>query len=161
MNSSQTKHKLEVTTPGDRQIAMTRTLDAPRELVFDAFTKPELVKHWLLGPDGWTMPVCEIDLRVGGSYRYRWSNGSMEFGTSGLYREVARPERIVHTEQMEGQPGEAIVTTEFTEKNGTTTVTMTLLHESREIRDMVIETGMAEGVGRSYERLAELLASRT
>ncbi len=153
---------MEVTTPGDREIVMRRTFDAPRELVFDAFTKPELVKQWLLGPDGWKMPVCEIDLRVGGAYRYRWRSESKdhEFGTGGIFREITRPERIVQTEQMEGQPGKALSTTEFHEKNGQTIVTMTIVHESRQIRDMVVETGMADGVAVSYERLSKLLASR-
>ena len=162
MNTSAQKHQLEVTTPGDREIVMKRTFDAPRDLVFDAFTKPELVKQWLLGPDGWTMPVCEIDLRVGGKYAYRWRSDSkgQEFGTAGTFREVTRPQRIVQTERMDGQPSEALNTTEFVEYAGQTTVTMTIVHESREIRDMVVETGMADGVAISYDRLAEMLASR-
>jgi len=162
VNTSANQHKLEVTTPGDREIVMTRTFDAPRDLVFDAFTKPELVKQWLLGPEGWTMPVCEIDLRVGGKYAYRWRSESKdhEFGTGGIFREVTPQQRIVQTEQMEGQPGEALNTTEFAEKSGQTIVTMTILHESREIRDMVVETGMAGGVADSYDRLGKLLAIR-
>jgi uncharacterized protein YndB with AHSA1/START domain len=159
MKSTEAKRKFEITTPGDLEIVMTRSFDAPRDLVFDAFTKPELVRRWLLGPDGWTMPVCEIDLRVDGAYRYRWraDDGHMEFGTTGVFRDVSQPTRIVHTEQMEGQPGEALITTVFAEENGATTVTMTILHESRAIRDMVVETGMSSGVECSYERLAEML----
>src|SRR5271167_1955115 len=91
---------LKVTTPSDREIAMTRVFHAPRRLVFDAWTKPELVKQWLLGPPGWTMPVCEIDLRVGGTYRYVWrrdSDGS-EMGMGGIFREIVPHERIVSTE---------------------------------------------------------------
>ena len=162
MKSTNATHKFEIMTPGDREIVMTRAFDAPRNLVFDAFTKPELVKQWLLGPDGWTMPVCEIDLRAGGEYHYRWraDDGHMEFGTAGVFREVTKPARIVQTERMEGQPSEALNTTEFIEGNGITTVRMRILHESREIRDMVVETGMATGVERSYDRLAEVLASR-
>src|SRR2546430_2321535 len=88
---------LKLTTPGERDIVMTRVFDAPCQLVFDAHTKPELVKRWLLGPPGWSMPVCEIDLRVGGKYRFVWRhdrNGT-EMGMGGVYREIKAPERIV------------------------------------------------------------------
>src|ERR1700674_5663093 len=93
---------MKLTTVGDREVVVTRVFDAPRGLVFDAMTKPELVKKWLLGPPGWTMPVCEIDLRVGGTYRYVWrhSNGD-EMGMGGVYREVAVPERVVATEKFD------------------------------------------------------------
>lgn len=161
MKSPEAKHSFEITTLGDREIVMTRRFDAPPELVFDAFTKPELVKQWLLGPDGWTMPVCEIDLRAGGAYKYRWRavDGHMEFGVAGTFREVTKPARLVHTEQMEGQPGEAVATTEFLDDHGATTMRMTIRHESREIRDMVLAGGMATGVERSYDRLAHMLAT--
>lgn len=91
---------LKVTTPSEREIVMTRVFDAPRGLVFDACTKPELVQRWLLGPPGWTMPVCEIDLRVGGRYRYVWrrDRDGSEMAMGGVYREIERPGRIVHTE---------------------------------------------------------------
>ena len=160
MNHTDSKHELELTTPGDREIVMKRVFDAPRARVFDAFTKPELIKRWLLGPDGWSMPICEVDLRVGGRYHYVWRNDAdaSEFGFNGAYREIDEPDRIVHVESMDGNPGEALVTTTFVERNGSTTVTMTIRHESREVRDMVIETGMAEGVGRSYQRLDDVLA---
>lgn len=150
---------LEVTTPSDREIVMKRVFDAPRSVVFDAFTKPELIKRWLLGPDGWSMPVCEVDLNVGGTYHYVWHNDAdaSEFGFNGRYREIVRPERIVHVESMDGNPGEALITTTFVEQNGSTTVTITMKHESREVRDMVLATGMDEGVARSYERLDEVL----
>src|SRR5258706_7646606 len=93
---------LQVTTPSDREIRMTRVFDAPRRLVFEAFTKPDLVKRWLLGPPGWTMPVCEIDLRVGGKYRYVWrKDGGTEMGMGGVFREVGQPERIVQTEKFD------------------------------------------------------------
>jgi uncharacterized protein YndB with AHSA1/START domain len=158
MNNMAT-NTLEVTTPSDREIVMKRVFDAPRSSVFDAFTKPELIKRWLLGPDGWSMPVCEVDLNVGGTYHYVWRNDAdaSEFGFNGRYREIVRPERIVHVESMDGNPGEALITTTFVEGNGTTTVTMTMQHESREVRDMVLATGMDEGVARSYDRLDEVL----
>ncbi len=152
---------LKVTTPTDREIVMTRVFDAPRSLVFEAFTKPELVQRWLLGPDGWSMPVCEIDLRVGGSYRYVWrhANGK-EMGMSGVYREIVAPERIVSTEKFDDPwyPGEAVGTLVLIEQDGKTTVTQTMVYESREIRDGILKSGMERGVARSYDRLAELLA---
>ena len=152
--------KLTLTTPTDREIVMTRVFDAPRRLVFDALTKPELVRKWLLGPSGWTMPVCEIDLRVGGAYRYVWrhENGN-EMGMGGVYREIARPERLVATENFDESwyPGEALDTTVLTEQKGKTTLTVTVQYESREVRDAVLKSPMEQGVAAGYDRLAELL----
>lgn len=151
---------LEVTTPSDREVRMTRVFDAPRALVFRAFTEPKLVKRWLLGPPGWTMPVCEIDPRPGGAMRYEWRGPSGEsMGMSGTFREVAPPERLVHTELFDEDwtGGETVVTTLFVESGGTTTVTVTVLYVSREARDAAIATGMARGMEQSYERLADLL----
>jgi len=154
---------LKLTTRGDREIVMTREFDAPRQLVFDAFTKPELIRRWLLGPDGWSMPVCEVDLRVGGKYRYVWrkDDGGQEMGMGGVFREIDKPKRIVNTENFDESwyPGEGIDTTEFTEKGGRTTVTQTVLYISREARDGVLKSGMESGVRRSYDRLEELLVS--
>jgi uncharacterized protein YndB with AHSA1/START domain len=159
----QSDHTLEVTTPSDREIVMKRVLNAPSQLVFDAFTKPELIQRWLLGPDGWSMPVCEVDLRVGGGYRYRWRNdeNGMEFGVEGTYREIERPSRTVHTERMDVAPGEALVTNTYVEHDGKTTVTMTILYESKEIRDGALESGMDTGVEKSYKRLEEILGQHT
>jgi uncharacterized protein YndB with AHSA1/START domain len=141
---------------------MTRVFDAPRRLVFDALAKPELIKRWLLGPDGWSLPVCEIDLRVGGSLRYVWrhTNGT-EMGMRGVYREIAAPQRLVHTEAFDESwyPGQALVTTVLVEQGGRTTLTSTMLYESREARDVVLKSPMEQGVAKSYDRLAELLAS--
>lgn len=149
-----------VTLPSDREIAMTRVFDAPASLVWRAFTSPELVSRWLLGPDGWTMPICEIDLQVGGKWRYGWAPaepGEHEpFEMHGEYQEIEPYSRIVHTEiYQDGAP--AIVTTTFTEEDGRTTMTTTMLLDSKETRDIVIGTGMSDGAGRSYDRLAELL----
>ena len=153
---------LMVTTPSDREILMRREFDAPRRLVFDAFTKPELVSRWLLGPDGWTMPVCDIDLRVGGRYRYVWRNekSGEQMATGGVFREVLAPERLVHTEKFEDPwyPGESVVTTTFEERSGRTTVRQTMLMETREARDGVLKSGMESGVERSYQRLEAQLA---
>jgi uncharacterized protein YndB with AHSA1/START domain len=156
-----TSATLQVTTPTEREIVMTREFDAPRTLVFDALTKPELVQRWLLGPPGWTMPVCEIDLKVGGAYRYVWRNADgTEMGMGGVFREIVAPERLVATERFDDSwyPGEALDTTVLSEQDGRTTLTLTVLYESREARDAVAESGMETGVAAGYDRLAELLA---
>jgi len=153
---------LKVTTRGDREIVMTRVLDAPRSMVFDAFTKPELVRRWLLGPEGWSMPVCEIDLRVGGKYRYVWRHAKgQEMGMGGEFREIVPPERIVSTEKFDESwyPGEAVGTLVLTEQDGKTTVTQTVLYQSREALEAVLKSPMESGVAAGYNRLAELLAS--
>ena len=154
--------KLEITTPSDREIAMTRTFDAPRRLVFDAFTRPELIQRWLGVRAGWTMPVCEVDLRVGGKYRYVWRGPKgNDMGMGGVFREIVAPERIVATEKFDESwyPGEAVDTTVFVETGGRTTVTTTVRYESKEARDGVLQTPMATGVAESYDKLAALLAS--
>ena len=152
---------LKLITRGDREIVITRVFDAPRKLVFDAFTKPELVKQWLLGPDGWSMPVCEIDLKVGGKYRYVWrrDKDGTEMGMGGGYREIVAPERVVATEKFDQSwyPGEAVGTFVLVEQGGRTTLTQTILYESREARDGVLKSGMEKGVVASYDRLAKLL----
>ncbi|MGA2096841.1 MAG: SRPBCC family protein [Candidatus Acidiferrum sp.] len=149
---------LQVTTPSDREIRMTRVFDAPRRLVFKAYNEPELLKRWLLGPPGWEMVVCDVALKVGDRYRYEWRNTSgKQFGTGGVCREFAPPERVVCTEMMDGYPSESLVTTVLTEEGGKTTLTTTMLYESKEVRDMVLKTGMERGVAASYDRLAELL----
>ena len=154
---------LQLTAPGEREIVMARVLEAPRRLVFDAFTKPELVKRWLLGPPGWSMPVCEIDLRVGGKYRYVWRKDSdgTEMGMGGVYREIVVPERLATTERFDEAwyPGEAVGTLVLVEQRGRTTVTQTMRYESREARDAVLQSGMEKGVAASYDRLADLLAA--
>jgi len=154
---------LKLTTPSDREIAMTRVFDAPRQLVFDAHTKPDLVRQWLLGPPGWSMPVCEMDVRVGGKYRYVWRHDreGTEMGMGGVYREIVAPERIVNTEKFDESwyPGEAVDTLVLVEQRGKTTLTLTVRYESWEARDAVLKSGMESGVAASYDRLAELLAS--
>ena len=152
---------LKLTTRGDREIVITRAFDAPRKLVFDAFTQPELVKQWLLGPDGWSMPVCEIDLKVGGKYRYVWrrDKDGTEMGMGGVYREIVAPERVVATEKFDQSwyPGEAVGTFVLVEQAGKTTLTQTILYESRDARDGVLKSGMEKGIVASYDRLAKLL----
>jgi uncharacterized protein YndB with AHSA1/START domain len=163
MNDGPMKSALQVTMQGDREIVMTRVFDAPRHLVFDAWTKPELVRRWLTGPPGWSMPVCEIDLRVGGRYRYVWRHPDRpEMGMGGVHLEIVAPERIVATQlfDQDWTGGEAVGTLVLIEKDGKTTATNTVLYASREVRDVVIKTGMAEGVNMSYNRLAEFLATQ-
>jgi uncharacterized protein YndB with AHSA1/START domain len=149
---------LKVTTPTDREIVMTRVFDAPRRLVFDAFTKPELLKRWF-GPRGWSLVVCEVDLKVGGTFRFvlRGPDGR-EMGMRGVYREIVPPERSVHTESFDDYPGESQVTTVLAEQGGKTTLTATVLYPSREVRDAVLQSGMEHGAAESYDKLAELLA---
>jgi uncharacterized protein YndB with AHSA1/START domain len=153
----------KVEPSGEREIIMTRVFDAPRELVFDALTKPELVKRWLLGPPGWSMPICQIDLKVGGAYRYVWRNeDGREMGMGGKYTEIVRPERIVHTELFDEAwyEGESLNTWVLSEKGGNTTLTVTMRYGSTKTRDGVLESGMESGVAASYERLDEILASQ-
>ncbi len=151
----------KLTTPSDREIQVTRTFDAPRKLIFDALTKPELVKRWLLGPPGWSMPICEIDLRVGGAYRYLWrfeSSGN-EMGMRGVFKEIAAPERLVATEKFDEAwyAGEALDTTVLVEKDGKTTMTLTVLYESKDARDTATRSGMEQGMAMGYNRLEEML----
>jgi len=152
---------LEITTPSDREIAMTRVFNAPARLVFDAWTRPELIKRWLGVRAGWTMAVCEVDLRVGGAYRFVWRGPDMTMGMGGLYREVVPPTRLVSTEKFDEAwyEGEAVDTMVLVERDGKTTVTTTVRYVSREVRDAVIKSGMASGVAEGYDKLAELLPS--
>jgi uncharacterized protein YndB with AHSA1/START domain len=152
-----------ITAHSEREIVVTRVFDAPRRLVFDAYTKPELIKRWLLGPDGWSMPICEIDLRAGGKYRYVWRNDTdgSEMGMGGVYREVVPPERIVVTEIFDEAwyPGEAVDTIVLVEQKGQTTLTQTILYNSRETRDAVLKSPMQTGMAASYDRLEKFLPS--
>ncbi|WP_434438709.1 SRPBCC domain-containing protein [Lentzea sp. E54] len=155
-----TKFGTEVTLPSDNEIAMSRSFDAPATLVWEAYTTPALLRRWLLGPDGWEMPICEVDLRVGGKWRYGWAqpDGSGAFEMHGEYTEVTPFTRIANTEIFEDNPpAETVV--EFVEADGRTTMTTTMRLVSQEARDAVLATGMADGAGRSYERLGEVLAT--
>src|SRR6195256_6462193 len=124
---------LKVTTPSDREIVLTRVFDAPRHLVFDAFSKPELLKRWF-GPRGWSLVVCEVDLKVGGTWRFvlRGPDGA-DMGMRGVYREIVPPERTVHTETFDDFPGESQVTAVLIERGGKTTLTATVLYPAQEI----------------------------
>ena len=154
-----------VSQPSDTEVLMTRVFDAPPRMVWDAYTKPELVRQWLLGPDGWDMPVCDIDLRVGGRYAYRWSHPDEgEFGTGGEFLKVDPTSRIVSTESMEGFDGSSHVTITFEERGpgdqgGQTLFSMLQRFESKEARDGAVATGMADGVAISFNRLDDVLSA--
>jgi uncharacterized protein YndB with AHSA1/START domain len=149
---------MTITMPSDREVAMMRVVAAPRRLVFDAWTKPEHVPHWMLGPEGWTMPVCEIDLRPGGEWHFVWRNADGgELDMRGVYREIKPPERLVSTETWGGDWPETLNTVELVEEDGKTTITMTVLYPSKEARDKALETGMKDGVAATFDRLAAYL----
>ncbi len=151
------KNKLTIGALSDREIVIKRSFDASRENVFEAITTPKFICRWLLGPPGWTMPICDVDLRVGGSFKYVWkrqSNGD-EMVMKGTYREIIAPERIVNTEVFEDDwtGGEALSTAVLTEARGRTTLITTVLYSTNEARDMVLKSPMEQGLFESYNRL--------
>ena len=147
---------------GDREIVVVRAFNAPRDLVFDAFSKPELVQRWMLGTDGWSMPVCRIDFKVGGKGRYEWKSpdGTQGMALSTEFIEIERPARIVHKEVFDGtpQPVESLITSTFVETAGRTTLTMVIRYPSAQVRDFMAKSGMEYGMSRSFQRLADILA---
>ena len=149
---------LTVTLPSDREILMTRIFDAPRELVFDAHATPEHVRRWW-GKHGTTLPVCEMDFRPGGAYRFvqRAADGT-EHGFRGEYRDITRPERLVYTFEYEGLPGHiAVETLTFSEANGKTTLTSRLEFATTGERDGMLRSGMEDGAAQAMDRLAAYL----
>jgi len=151
----------KVTTPSDREIRLTRLFDAPRNLVFEAMSKPEHVTQWWgrLG-EGYSVPVCEIDLRPGGAWRFvnRTPKGQL-VAFYGVYREIAPPERLVYTEIFEQFPDtESVVTAVFTEENGKTRLAVTALYPSLEVRDVVLKSGMEKGAAISYDRMEDVVS---
>ena len=161
--TTQIAPQLQVTTPNDTDIVLTREFDAPRHLVWKAFTTPELLLRWL-GPEHSPMIECDLDLRVGGKYHFAWSvPPSSTLTSDGVFREILAPQRYTSTERMamDGQffPGEAINAHVFEEREGKTTVTITGRYDSKETRDAVVASGMAGGVAESYQRLDALLSS--
>jgi len=158
MTSARKVDATTVTTPSDREVVITRVVDAPRRLVFEAWTNPEHVRHWMLGPEGWTMLVCEIDLRPGGANRFVWRRASgTEMEIRGTYREIVPPERLVYTESWGADWPETIDTLSLSEENGKTTMRLTVLYPSKEARDAALQTGMKEGLDPSFDRLDEHL----
>jgi uncharacterized protein YndB with AHSA1/START domain len=155
--------KLTVAAVGDHEVVMTREFQAPRPLVYKAFTTPDLVKRWLAGPEGWTMTVCDIDQQPGGSYRYEWKKleTGEEMGMGGVYKEVVPNERVVATEKFDTSwyAGGAVVTTTLAETGGITTVKTTVTYDSKEARETVLRSPMDTGVEASYARLEKLLTT--
>lgn len=150
----------KVSTPSDREIHMTRLFDAPRQLVFDAMTKPEHVRRWWgCLSDGHSVTTCEIDLRVGGAWKFVHRGPDGEYPAFyGIYKEIEAPGRLVYTEIFEPFPDNgSLVTQVLTEENGKTRLELTALYESLEVRDMVINTGMEKGAAISYDRLEDLV----
>ena len=161
VNRAVNSDTFKVTTPSDSEIRMTRLFDAPRHLVFEAMTRPEHVKQWWgrLG-EGYSVPVCEIDLRVGGAWRFVNRHPHGEAAFHGEYREITPPSRLVFTEIFEEFPDSvSVVTAEFADEDGKTRLTATVRYPSLEVRDMVLNSGMASGAAISYDRLEELVAS--
>lgn len=163
---------LQVSTPSEHEVMVTRSYAAPRSAVFDALTNPAVLTQWLLGPAGWTMPVCEVDLRVGGKFRFKWRHvDGREIAMTGVYREVDPPHRITNTEQYEFSPsehsdsetaehaahGETLSTIGLAEHAGKTIVAQTIRYDSPQARDAALTSGMLEGMNASYERLETLL----
>jgi len=145
-------------TPTDTQVVITRVVDAPRRIVFDAWTNPAHVPQWMAGPEGWTMPVCEIDLRPGGTWHYvfRKTDGT-EMSMTGSYREVSPPARLVSTESWGPEWPETVNTLDLTESGGQTTITLTVTYPSKDARDAALKTGMKDGVEVGFAKLDRLL----
>lgn len=159
--------KAQVSLPSDREVSVARSFKAPRALVWRAYTTPDLVRRWLLGPPGWTMPVCEMDVRVGGRFRWRWRSerDGSEFGFHGEFLEVDPPSTLTHTEVYDpgdvggtmGEGNVARITVTFVEEGNVTTVTTLMDFGSKEGRDAAFSTGMTEGMEMSYQLLDGLL----
>ncbi|HZJ08937.1 MAG TPA: SRPBCC family protein [Trueperaceae bacterium] len=159
MEATQT---IQVSQPSDLEVEITRSFTAPRELVFAAFTEPELIKQWMLGPGDWSMPVCEVDLRAGGGYRHVWRKpGVPDMGLTGKFLEVTQPERLVATEEFDQDwtGGATTVTTTFDDRAGTTVVTTRVKYASEEARDAAVRSGMADGMEAGYRRLDDVLSA--
>jgi uncharacterized protein YndB with AHSA1/START domain len=160
VSSAANKDSFKVTLPSDQEIQLTRLFDAPRHIVFEAMTKPEHVRRWwgCLG-EGYSVPVCEIDLRAGGAWRFLNRHPKGEAAFHGEYREITPPHRLVYTEIFEEYPDTvSVVTADFTEEGGKTRMTVTVRYPSLMVRDIVKNTGMEHGAGISYDRLEDLVA---
>jgi uncharacterized protein YndB with AHSA1/START domain len=150
-----------LTMPSDRELVFTRVFNAPRQCVFDAWTKPEHLVRWY-GCHTSSLIACEVDLRVGGTYCFvaRMTDGT-EHTVSGAYRDIVPPERLVFTQRFNDDPNrEALVAILFEERNGKTTMMMTAVYRSAEDRQAVLDIGVAKGMTETFERLAALLADQ-
>jgi uncharacterized protein YndB with AHSA1/START domain len=163
-----TAKEAQVSLPSDREVEVVRTFKAPSALVYEAYTTPALLQRWLRGPPGWSMPVCEMDVRVGGTFRWRWRSDAegKEFGFHSVFRVVEPGRRLVHTEIYDpgdiggsmGESNESLITVNFAEHDGVTTVTTRMDFGSKAGRDAAMSTGMTDGMETSYQLLDELLA---
>jgi uncharacterized protein YndB with AHSA1/START domain len=161
--------KAEVTLPSDREVRVTRQFNAPRQLVYDAHTKPDLVQKWMLGPPGWDMPVCEMDVRVGGKYRWVWKSqeDGKSFGFHGTFTEVDAPSTLAHEEYYDpgdmpaDMPMEAcLVALDLSERNGVTKLICTMTFASKASRDGAVATGMTDGMEMGYARLDDMFKAK-
>ena len=155
--------QLSAALPSDCEIRITRQFNAPRQMVWNAHTKPELLKRWLLGPPGWEMPVCDIDLREGGKYRYEWHrDGKMAMALSGIYRIVDAPAHLADTQMFDDNWTQGPADTDITlvEKDGKTLMTMGIKYASQEARDLALSSPMMEGMEAGYVRLEGLRISQ-
>jgi uncharacterized protein YndB with AHSA1/START domain len=158
MTSGASTGSTKYTTPSDREVVVTRVVNAPRRLVFAAWTEPRHLQRWLTGPEGWTMPVCEIDLRPGGRWRYVYRKASgKEMTLTGSVQEVVPPERFVTTESWGPEWPDTVNTLVLTESEGRTTIALTITYVSKEARDAALDTGAMDGMNRAFELLDELL----
>jgi len=147
---------LSAALPSGREILLTRHFKAPRQLLWDCHTQPALIRKWLLGPPGWTMPVCEVDLRVGGKYRYEWhAEGGLAMAMSGTYRELEAPARLADTQMFDDNwtQGPADTTLVFVEDKDGTRLELTIVYASEQARDFALSTPMMEGMEAGYERI--------
>lgn len=157
----------EASLPSDTEVLVKRSFDAPAKLVWRAYMEPDLMRRWCGGYPGWSMPVCEMDMRVGGKYEWRWRNDEdgMEFGFTGEVLEVVPNAKLVHTQSydpgnsdfgsMGGNP--SIITVTFNESDGITDVATTIKYASKADRDEAFATGMTDGMEANYTKLDELL----
>ena len=160
MTMTNRTRELVVTKPTDVTLELTRWFDAPRDLVWKVYTEPEHLQKWMLGPEGWTMQVIEQDLRPGGRWHYRWTKSAGEqMEITGEFREVSPVDRLVCTESWGGDWAETVNTMVFTDEGGGTLLTSTMVYPSTAERDRAAETGMADGAGRSFDLMDDLLAA--
>ena len=160
MPSADSPHALTVETRGELDLVITRRFDAPRRLIWAAYTEPRHIQQWILGPDGWSMPVCEVDLRVGGHWKFGYRKADVpEMTLSGTYVEITPPSRLVSTERWGPEWPETRNTVELTEQSGVTTMTITVTYPDTAARDAALKTGMTGGMEMSYQKLERLLAT--
>jgi uncharacterized protein YndB with AHSA1/START domain len=159
--STQTQTGVTIfTTPTDLEVVATRVFDAPRQQIWDAHTRPESIQRWMLGPEGWTMPICEVDLRPGGGWRWGWRReDGTQMQMTGIYREVTPPHRLVNTESWGGEWPDTVNTVVLTEELGKTRLTATVLYPTKDARDAAMATGMNDGWSASYDRLDRELST--